>query len=211
MSQPASEVAPAWHALSVDAVLSELSSARKGLSKAEVERRLARDGGNELQTAARVSPWKILLEQFKNVLIVILLLATVASAFLGHGVETIAIAIIVMFAVVLGFIQEYRAERAIEALREMAAPTVIVIREGREVEVAARRGPGPAAMTVELATLEREAGHRSRRGVVGGEEHPGPGVLGHLGQVVFQRDRRALAHGGGGIFSVGFRNKKMAS
>jgi Ca2+-transporting ATPase len=137
-SQPASEEAQSWHALSVDAVLSALSSERRGLTKAEVERRLERDGPNEIRAAAHVSPWKILFQQFKNVLIVILLVATVASAFLGHGVETIAIAVIVMFAVVLGFIQEYRAERAIEALREMAAPTVIVIRDGREVEIAAK-------------------------------------------------------------------------
>jgi Ca2+-transporting ATPase len=138
MSQRASEEAQRWHALPFDAVLSALSSARLGLTKDEVARRLERDGPNEIEAAAHVSPWKILLEQFKNVLIVILLVATVASAFLGHGVETIAIAIIVMFAVVLGFIQEYRAERAIEALREMAAPTVIVIRDGREVEIPAK-------------------------------------------------------------------------
>jgi Ca2+-transporting ATPase len=138
MSQPGSKEAPAWHALSVDAVLSTLSSARRGLAKVEVQQRLERDGPNELQAAARVSPWRILLEQFKNVLILILLVATLVSAFLGHGVETIAIAVIVVFAVVLGFIQEYRAERAIEALREMAAPTVIVIRDGREMEIAAR-------------------------------------------------------------------------
>ena len=138
MSQPGSKEAPVWHALSVDAVLSTLSSARRGLAKVEVQQRLERDGPNELQAAARVSPWRILLEQFKNVLILILLVATLVSAFLGHGVETIAIAVIVVFAVVLGFIQEYRAERAIEALREMAAPTVIVIRDGREMEIAAR-------------------------------------------------------------------------
>ena len=130
--------ASAWHALSVEAVLSELSTGRRGLPKTEVQLRLERDGPNELRAAAHVSPWKILFEQFKNVLILVLVAATVASAFLGHGVETIAIAVIVLFAVVLGFIQEYRAERAIEALREMAAPTVVVIRDGHEMEIAAR-------------------------------------------------------------------------
>ncbi|MGB5266508.1 MAG: cation-translocating P-type ATPase, partial [Polyangiales bacterium] len=91
-----------------------------------------------LQAAGRVSPWAILFQQFKNVLIIILLIATGISAFLGQGVETIAIAVIVLFAVVLGFVQEYRAERAIEALRKMAAPTVTAIRNGEEVEIAAR-------------------------------------------------------------------------
>jgi Ca2+-transporting ATPase len=138
MSPPGSEEERSWHTRTVEAALSELSSARTGLAKVEAEQRLERYGPNELQAAAQVSAWKILLEQFKNILILILLVATAASAFLGHGVETIVIAVIVLFAVVLGFIQEYRAERAIEALREMAAPTVIVIRGGQEIEVAAR-------------------------------------------------------------------------
>ena len=78
------------------------------------------------------------MEQFKNVLILILLGATAISFFLGHGIESIVIAIIVLFAVGLGFVQEYRAERAIEALRQMAAPTASVLRDGVEVRVPAR-------------------------------------------------------------------------
>jgi Ca2+-transporting ATPase len=118
--------------------MSHLHSHPQGLAEVDVERRFARYGPNELQAAGRVSPWAILFQQFKNVLIIILLIATGISAFLGQGVETIAIAVIVLFAVVLGFIQEYRAERAIEALRQMAAPTVTVIRDGQEVEIPAR-------------------------------------------------------------------------
>lgn len=60
------------------------------------------------------------------------------SAFLGHGLEAAAITLIVLFAVLLGFVQEYRAERAIEALREMAAPTATVVRDGNESEIPAR-------------------------------------------------------------------------
>ena len=73
----------------------------------------------------------------KNMLILILLLAIGLSIFLGHAVEAIAIAVIVVFAVLLGFVQEYRAERAIDALRQMAAPNATVIRDGRELSVPA--------------------------------------------------------------------------
>jgi Ca2+-transporting ATPase len=118
--------------------LSHLSSSPHGLTEAKVEHRLDLYGPNELEAADRISPWAILFEQFKDVLIIILLIATAISAFLGHGVEAIAIAVIVLFAVLLGFIQEYRAERAIEALKEMAAPTVTVIRDGQEIELPAR-------------------------------------------------------------------------
>jgi P-type Ca2+ transporter type 2C len=127
-----------WHMLTVEDSFERLKSTPSGLTNPEAARRLAAFGPNELQAAGRVSPWAILLEQFKNVLIIILLLATALSAFLGHGVEAIAITVIVLFAVVLGFVQEYRAERAIEALREMAAPAATVIREGRERRVPAR-------------------------------------------------------------------------
>jgi Ca2+-transporting ATPase len=72
------------------------------------------------------------------VLIIILIIATIFSAFLGEGLDAIVIAVIVLFAVGLGFIQEYRAERAIEALRQMAAPTAAVMRDGEEIEVPAR-------------------------------------------------------------------------
>ena len=95
-------------------------------------------GANEIQAAKRISAWEILLEQFKNILILILLAATAISLFLGHGIESIAIAVIVLFAVLLGFIQEYRAERAIEALKQMAAPTASVLRDGAEVKIPAR-------------------------------------------------------------------------
>lgn len=126
-----------WHTLTVEATFERLEATRDGLSSEEVARRLEQFGPNELQASGRVSPWAILLEQFKNVLIIILLVATSLSAFLGHGVEAIAITVIVLFAVVLGFLQEYRAERAIEALRELAAPHASVIRDGRERDVSA--------------------------------------------------------------------------
>jgi len=128
-----------WWMLATADCLSKLNTdAATGLSEQEARRRLAEHGPNELQAARRVSPWALLLQQFKNVLIIILLIATALSAFLGHDIEAIAIAVIVLLAVLLGFVQEYRAERAIEALRHMAAPTANVLRDGREANVPAR-------------------------------------------------------------------------
>jgi Ca2+-transporting ATPase len=127
-----------WHSISIPETLTLLQSTTVGLAGSEAARRLAEHGPNELHAGRRISPWALLLEQFKNILILILLLAVGLSALLGHGVEAIAIAVIVLFAVVLGFVQEYRAERAIEALRQMAAPTASVLRDGEEREVPAR-------------------------------------------------------------------------
>jgi len=128
-----------WHLANTDAVLHELSTnAAGGLTHSEAMSRLATIGPNELQAAQRVSAWAILAEQVKNVLVIILLIAVALSAFLGHTVEAVAIAVIVLFAVLLGFIQEYRAERAIEALRQMAAPSASAIRDGQEQALPAR-------------------------------------------------------------------------
>jgi Ca2+-transporting ATPase len=124
--------------LSVDDMLARLRATPGGLTGEEAARRLAEHGPNELEAARRVSPWAILAAQFKNVLIVILLIATVLSAFLGHAVESIAILVIVLFAVLLGFVQEYRAECVLQALREMGAPTAAVIRDGQELQAPAR-------------------------------------------------------------------------
>ncbi len=138
MESPHTESTPHWHTLPIESVYTHLESVSAGLTGSEAARRLAAHGPNELQAAHRISAWALLFEQFKNVLIIILLVATALSAVLGHEVEAIAIAVIVLFAVLLGFVQEYRAERAIEALRQMAAPTATVLRDGEEVELPAR-------------------------------------------------------------------------
>ncbi len=122
----------------VDDVLASLETTQEGLSRQAAEDRLNQHGPNEIKAGHHVSPFAIFVEQFKNIFVIILLLAALISAFLDHGVEAIAIAVIVIFSVILGFIQEYRAERAIEALREMAAPTASVLRDGEEVEIPAR-------------------------------------------------------------------------
>lgn len=126
-----------WHTLPTETVYNILASDPLGLSSTEAAHRLQQFGPNELQAADPVSPWTVFLGQFKNLLIIILLAGTVLSAILGHTTEAVAIGIIVILATLLGFYQEYRAERAIEALRAMASPTATALRDGREVEIQA--------------------------------------------------------------------------
>src|SRR5262245_21064313 len=128
----------AWHAQSVDSVVEAFGTAASGLSAREAAVRLAATGPNELQLVGRTSAWHVLAAQFRNVLMLILLSATLLSGLLGHAIEAVVIAIIVLFAVLLGFAQEYRAERALEALRRMAAPLAHVIRDGSERSIEAR-------------------------------------------------------------------------
>ena len=128
----------AAHTRTAAEVAAALAASPAGLAAAEAARRLARYGPNELADAPRVSPWTVLAAQFRNVLVAILLVATALSAFLGHAVEAIAIAVIVTVAILLGFVQEFRAERAMEALRSLTAPAARVLRDGAEVEIRAR-------------------------------------------------------------------------
>ncbi len=136
-----------WHTLSAQEALEKTGSSAAGLTHAEATSRLGVYGPNRLEAERRASPWLLLLEQFKNVLILTLLFATILSAFLGHGVEAVAIAVIVVFAVLLGFVQEFKAERAIEALKAMAAPLAKVLRDGKEIMIdASEIVPGDVVM-----------------------------------------------------------------
>ena len=127
-----------WHNLSVSEVTESLNSGIQGLTREEAERRLAQFGPNELAEKKKISPFMLWLGQFKDFLIIILLVAVVLSAILKEVTDAIVIFVIVLFATTLGFIQEYRAERAMEALKRMAAPTSSVIRDGQEIEIPAR-------------------------------------------------------------------------
>lgn len=122
--------ATAWHALPVEAVFSNLNSSAEGLHVQEAAERLSSHGPNEVQSVRRISVPRILFRQFNNSLMVVLLAATGLSAFLGHEIEAAAIGAIVLVAVLLGFAQEFRSERAIDALRRMAAPSATVLRNG---------------------------------------------------------------------------------
>ncbi|MCK4326853.1 MAG: calcium-translocating P-type ATPase, PMCA-type [Candidatus Diapherotrites archaeon] len=121
-----------YHAQSAKAVMSSLKTTEKGLSNAEARKRLEKYGKNEFAKHHRVSIPEIFLGQFKSFIVLILLAAVVISAALGQLIDTIVISAIVIFNAAFGTIQEYRAEKAMEALESMAAPHAVVIRGGKE-------------------------------------------------------------------------------
>ncbi|MEM3570704.1 MAG: calcium-transporting P-type ATPase, PMR1-type [Candidatus Bathyarchaeia archaeon] len=128
-----------WHTMEPNEVVKELkSSIQEGLSDEEALTRLKQFGPNELEKEKKVSPIKVFIRQFKEILIIILLIAILISIILGETLDAIAILAIVMACAFLGFFQEYRAEKALEALKKMAAPKAVVIRNGKEKEILAK-------------------------------------------------------------------------
>jgi P-type Ca2+ transporter type 2C len=127
-----------WHTTSTADVLTELNtSIERGLTQSEADQRLQKVGLNELVDRGTQNPWKILFDQFKSVMVLILIAAAVISLLVGDVKDAIAILAIVVLFGVLGFTQEYRAEKAMAALRKLAVPNVRVRRDGELREVAA--------------------------------------------------------------------------
>jgi magnesium-transporting ATPase (P-type) len=128
---------PAWHALGSDDALAALHSQPQGLAPDEAAARLARHGRNELPPPRKRSPVVRLLLQFHNVLIYVLLAAGVVTVLLGQHVDAGVIFGVVLINAIIGFVQEGKAERALEAVRAMLAATAIVLRGGQRREIAA--------------------------------------------------------------------------
>jgi len=132
-----------WHLMSVEAVVEALRTSRQGISSEEARHRLATHGPNMLTEGRRRSPLKMFLDQFTDFMILVLLAAAVVSGLIGEAKDAIAIVAILVLNAVIGFIQEYRADRALEALKAMAAPSATVLRiEGTRVIPAAEVVPG---------------------------------------------------------------------
>jgi Ca2+-transporting ATPase len=108
---------------------------QQGLTLEEARKRLQEYGYNELKEEAKTSPFILFINQFKNTLIIILIVATVLSALIGDLLDAGIILAIVVFCALLGFLQEYRAERALEALKKMLTPTITALRGGRDLEI----------------------------------------------------------------------------
>ena len=107
------------------------TSVNVGLTREEAEKRLKSYGYNLIENKKKVSPLKIFLSQFKDLIIWVLIGATIISGLMGDKADAITILIIVFMNAILGFIQEYRTERSLEALKELAAPTCKVVRSGK--------------------------------------------------------------------------------
>ncbi|HZH60902.1 MAG TPA: calcium-translocating P-type ATPase, SERCA-type [Metabacillus sp.] len=121
-----------WHEMRSDEVMDTIHSDRDvGLTTKEVQKRTEKFGLNELKEADRPSAMIIFLNQFKDFMVLVLLAATLISGLLGEYIDAIAIIAIVIVNGVLGFFQERRAERSLEALKELSAPQVTVLREGK--------------------------------------------------------------------------------
>jgi Ca2+-transporting ATPase len=127
-----------WHIRSAADVLTALSTSGNGLTAADAVARLEQYGPNELHEQAGKGPLRMLLEQFTQTMVLILIVAAVVSGLLGKGMETVAIAAIVILFGLLGFASEYRAERAMASLKQLAVPVVRVRRDGRLLEISAR-------------------------------------------------------------------------
>jgi len=152
-----------WHARSAEEVLEGLGVSREGLSTQEAVERLKKYGPNEIKEAKRRTALQMFLGEFKDVFILLLIAATIFSAIIGYYemlqggefmesfADVITISAIVVLCATTGFVQEYRAEKAVEALKKLAAPKARVIRDGKEIII-------PASEVVPGDVLALEAG-----------------------------------------------------
>jgi P-type Ca2+ transporter type 2C len=126
-----------WHTLDEDELFERLESSKEGLSGEEAKQRFAKTGPHSLEAEEGTSPLKLLARQVHNPLIYLLAGAAVLSLFVGHRVDAAVIAGVIVLNSLLGFFQEWRAEGALEALREMAAPHARVLRAGNPADIEA--------------------------------------------------------------------------
>ncbi|MBD3249824.1 calcium-translocating P-type ATPase, SERCA-type [Candidatus Woesearchaeota archaeon] len=124
-----------YYTLGISEAIESLKSSEKGLTEKEAKQRLKKYGINELEKRRNISPIQIFIRQFASFIVIILLIAIVISLLLGERLDAIVISIIVVLNGLFGFVQEYKAEKAIEALRKLTALKAKVIRNGKEIEV----------------------------------------------------------------------------
>src|SRR5690606_7305596 len=122
-----------WHSLPPDRVAEVLvTDLQHGLTATEARTRLQRDGPNRLRAPETRSAWSILLAQFRSIITLLLVVAVGLALVLGETFEAYAVLVVIAINTLIGFLTELRAERAMAALAEQAAPTAHVVRDGRE-------------------------------------------------------------------------------
>ncbi|HJO02142.1 MAG: calcium-transporting P-type ATPase, PMR1-type [Candidatus Woesearchaeota archaeon] len=126
------------HYKKTEEVFRELKTSKQGLTEKEADIRLKKYGYNEIKQTKKISPIKIFLEQFHNILIYILIAAVIISVFLGEKEDAIVIGVIVIANAIIGFRIEYKAEKSIEALKKLASLKAKVMRDGKEKEIDAK-------------------------------------------------------------------------
>jgi Ca2+-transporting ATPase len=126
-----------WHQKEINEVIEDLGSSIQGISKEEVQKRLNEYGPNELKEKKKKTPFMMFLDQFKDFMILVLVAAAIVSGIIGEPSDTIAIVVIVILNAVIGFVQEYRAEKAMAALKKMAAPAALALRDGLPANIPA--------------------------------------------------------------------------
>ncbi|MBU0457453.1 MAG: calcium-translocating P-type ATPase, SERCA-type [Nanoarchaeota archaeon] len=124
-----------YYNLSISETIKSLKSSEKGLTEKEAKQRLEKDGLNEIEKRKRITPFQIFVRQFTSFIVLILLAAVGISLLLGERLDAIVISIIIILNGMFGFTQEYKAEKAIEALRKLTALKAKVIRNGKEIEI----------------------------------------------------------------------------
>lgn len=119
-----------YYRKSVSDSLQEQQSSAKGLTSAEVQRRLEKDGYNEIKGRDRDPLWKLFLENFKDPMVVVLLIAAAVQIFMGHVMESLIIFLVLILNAVISVIQTRKAESSLAALQQMSAPEAKVLRDG---------------------------------------------------------------------------------
>ncbi len=128
-----------WHQKKIEDILEQLVSSSVGLSSEDALRRLKEYGPNELKEKKKRPALMMFLDQFRDFMILVLIAAAVISGIIGELSDTIAVVVIVVINAAIGFIQEYRAEKAMAALRKMSTPVATVLRDGVHTNISASK------------------------------------------------------------------------
>ena len=193
-----------WYQKDIKEIFEILESSASGLSPQEVDRRLYKYGPNELKETKKRTLFMMFLDQFKDFMIMVLIAAAIVSGIIGELVDTIAIIVIVILNAVIGFVQEYRAEKAMKALKKMAALTAMVLRDTSPLSIpASELVPGDVVLLeagrivpADIRLIET-AQLKADEAALTGESVPVEKIIKTLqGESIFIGDRKNMAYKG---------------